>query len=62
MTNSESESEDDDEFNDSITADDYYKTRDDEVKWKRNMPSQRSQPSGINTVDANTIGPTQQVP
>ena len=33
-----------------------------EVKWKRNMPSQRSQPSGVNTVDANTIGPTQQVP
>ena len=61
LTSSESESEDDDELNDSITTDDYYKTRDDEVKWKRNIPSQRGQPSGINIVDASTIGPTQQV-
>ena len=40
LTSSESESQDDDELNDSITTDNYYKTRDDAVKWKRNIPSQ----------------------
>ena len=62
LTSSESESEDDDELNDSIATDNCYKTRDDAVKWKRNIPSQRGRPSGINIVDANIIGPTQQVP
>ena len=58
FTSSESESEDDDQLNDNIATDNYYKTRDDAVKWKRNIPSQRGRPSGINIVDANTIGPT----
>ena len=40
LTSSESESEDDDELNDSIATDKYYKTRDEAVKWKRNIPSQ----------------------
>ena len=40
LTSSESEAEDDDELNDSIATDNYYKTRDDAVKWKRNIPSQ----------------------
>ena len=62
LASSVSESEDDDELNDSIATDNYYKTRDDVVKWKRNIPSQRGRPSGINILDANTIGPTQQVP
>ena len=62
MTSSESESEDDDELNDSTVTNNYYKTRDDAVKWKRNIPSQRGRPSSINVVDANTIGPTQEVP
>ena len=62
LTSSESESEDDDELNDSIATNNYHKTRDDAVKWKRNIPSQRGRPSSINIVDANTIGPTQQVP
>ena len=31
------------------------------MKWKRNIPSQQGQPSSINVVDTNTIGPTQQV-
>ena len=62
LTSSESESEDDDELNDSIATDNYYKTRDDAVKWKRNIPSQRGRPSSINVVNANTIGPTHQVP
>ena len=39
LTSSESEPEDDDELNDSIAADNYSKTRDDAVKWKRNIPS-----------------------
>ena len=60
-TGIESESEDHDGLNDSIATDNYYKTPDDAVKWKRNIPSQRGRPSGINIVDANTIGPTQQV-
>ena len=29
---------------------------------EKNIPSQQGRPSGINIVDANTIGPTQQVP
>ena len=33
-----------------------------EIEKKRARPSQRGQPSGINIVDANIIGPTQQVP
>ena len=41
LTSSESESEDDDELSDSIATDNYYKTRDDAVKWKRKIPSQR---------------------
>ena len=32
------------------------------MKWKRNILSQQGQPSSINVVDTNTIGPTQQVP
>ena len=62
MTSKESESEDDDELSISIATDNHYKTRNDTVKWKRKIPSQRFRPSGINIVDANTIGPTQQVP
>ena len=62
LTSSESESEDDNELNGSIATNNYYKTRDDAVKWERNIPSQRGWPSSINVVDANTIGPTQQVP
>ena len=61
LTSIESESEDHHELNDSIATDNYYKTPDDAVKWKRNVPSQRDRPSGINIVDANTIGLTQQV-
>ena len=38
LTSSESESENDDELSDSIATDNYYKTRDDAVKWKRNIP------------------------
>ena len=39
LTSSESESEDDD-LNDSIATDNYYKTRDDAVKWKKTyLPS-----------------------
>ena len=30
--------------------------------WKRKIPFQRGRPSSINDVDANTIGPAQQVP
>ena len=41
LTSSESESEDDNELNGSIATNNYYKTRDDAVKWKRNIPSQR---------------------
>ena len=62
LTSSESESEDNNELNDTITTNNYYKSGDDAVKWKRNIPSQRGRQSGINIVDANTIGPTQQVP
>ena len=40
LTSSESEFEDDDELNDSIATDNYYKTRDNAVKWKRNIPPQ----------------------
>ena len=61
MTSSESESEDDDEWNNSIKTDNYHKTQEDALKWKRSIPSQRGQSSGINIIDANTIGPTQQV-
>ena len=38
LTSSESESENDDELSDSIATDNYYKTRDDAVKRKRNIP------------------------
>ena len=62
LTSSESESEDDDELSDSTATDNYYKTRDDAVKWKRKIPSQRGRPSSIYLVDANTIGPTQEEP
>ena len=55
---SESEPEHDNELNDSIATDNYCKTRDDTVKWKRNIPFQQGRPFGINIVD----GPTQQVP
>ena len=58
---SKSESEDDDEFSDIIATDNYYKTWNDAVKWKRNIPSQRGWPYSINLFNANTIGPTQQV-
>ena len=61
LTSSESESEDDDELNDSIATNNYHKTRDDAVKWKRNIPSQRGRPSSINLVGANIIGLTQEV-
>ena len=44
------------------TIDTYYKTRDDAVKWKRNIPSQRVRPSSINIVDANSVGRTQLAP
>ena len=49
-------------MSDSNATNNYYKTRDDTVKWKRNIPFQQGRPSSINLVDANTIGPTQQVP
>ena len=62
MSSSESEPVDDDELSDSIATDNYYKTRDDAVKWKKSIPTQQGPPSSINLVDANTIGPTQQVP
>ena len=42
FTSSESESEDDDQLNDNIATDNYYKTRDDAVKWKRNTFPARS--------------------
>ena len=61
LTSSESESENDDELNDSIATNNYHKTRDDAVKWKRNVPSQRGRPSSINVFDVNTISQTQQV-
>ena len=61
VTSSWSESDDDDNTIDN-TIDTYYKTRDDAVKWKRNIPSQRGRPSSINIVDANSVGPTQLVP
>ena len=38
LTSSESEPENDDEWSDSIAIDNYYKTRDDAVKRKRNIP------------------------
>ena len=57
LTRSESDSEGDEELNDTIATDNYYKTRNDAVEWKRNIPSQRGRPSGINIIDANTIGP-----
>ena len=38
LTSSESEPENDDEWSDSIATDNYYKTRDDAVKRKRNIP------------------------
>ena len=38
LTSSESESENDDELSDSIATNNYYKTRDDAVKRKRNIP------------------------
>ena len=60
LTSTESESEDNNELSDSIATDNYYKNED-TVKWKRNIPSQWGRPSSINLVDANTIGPTQQV-
>ena len=41
LTSSESESEDDNELNNSIITNNYCKTRDDAVKWKRNIPSQQ---------------------
>ena len=61
LSSSESEPEDGDELSDSIATNNSYKTRDDAVKWKRSVPTQQGQPSSINLVDANTIGPTQQV-
>ena len=61
LTSSESKPEDDDELNDSIATNNYHKTRDDAVKWKRNIPSQRGRPSSINLVGANIIGLTQEV-
>ena len=54
LTSSELDSEDDDELSNSIATDNYYKTRDDAVKRKRKIPSQRDRLSGINIVDANT--------
>ena len=57
-----SESDDDDDNTMDNTIDTYYKTRDDAVKWKRNIPSQRGRSSNINIVDANSVGPTQLVP
>ena len=62
LTSSDSESDDDDELNDSIPTDNYYKPCDDAVKSKKNIPSQRGRPPSINVVNANTIGPTHQVP
>ena len=40
VTSSWSESDDDDDNTMDNTIDTYYKTRDDAVKWKRNIPSQ----------------------
>ena len=62
VTSSWSESDDDDDNTMDNTIDTYYKTRDDAVKWKRNIPSQRGRPSSINIVDANSVGPAQLVP
>ena len=62
LTSSELEPEHDNELNDSIATDNYCKTCDDTVKWKRNISFQQGRPFGINIVDANTIGPTQEVP
>ena len=39
VTSSGSESDDDDDNTMDNTIDTYYKTRDDAVKWKRNIPS-----------------------
>ena len=61
VTSSWSESDDDDDNTMDKTIDTYYKIRDDAVKWKRNIPSQRDPPSSINIVDANSVGPTQLV-
>ena len=61
-TSSWSESGDDDDNTRGNTINTYYKTRDDAMKWKRNIPSQQVRPSSINIVDANSVGPTQLVP
>ena len=62
VTSSWSESDDDDDNTMDNTIDTYYKTRDDAVKWKRSIPSQRGRPSSINIVDANSVGQTQLAP
>ena len=66
VTSSWSESDDGDDNTMDNTIDTYYKTRDDAVKWKRNIPSQvdclEGRLSRINIVDANSVGPTQLVP
>ena len=65
VTSSESETEEEEEEEldpDDINTDKYYKTRDEAVKWNRNIPSQRGRPARINIVDANSVGPTPIVP
>ena len=40
----------------------YYKTKDDAVKWKRNIPYQRGRPLCVKIVDPDSVRPTQLVP
>ena len=61
LTGSDSESEGDDELNDSIATDNYYKTQRRRSEMEKNITFQRGSPSGINIVDGNTIGQTQKV-
>ena len=61
MTGSDSESEGDDELNDSIATDNYYKTQRRRSEMEKKHTFQRGSPSGINIVDGNTIGQTQKV-
>ena len=50
------------ELNDTISTDTYYKIKVVAVKWKRNIPSQRGHDLGVNIVDVDSTGPTQLVP
>ena len=61
-SSSESDTEGEEESDIHVSNDAYYVTKDADVKWRKNVPSQRGRPSGINAVDGNRIGPSQLVP